>query len=230
MKGRDAYAFDPVVSKYLLRHEDRLEVQTPYSRTVVDEMRQVPFASWDAERHVWTVPYRSYEDLRRRWERIEAAARRNEPDERKKRQAEKRGSEEERVARARALERRRRRYPVQADDLPPLERPVMTSRYGMVVFLGSDGEPTEEEVLSSFYPEIPITGDYVWAQWRPAQFDELIRTWPSRLGSKGRREGATWWPPTIEELRIARKAARRSERRQDRSSPTLPIDGIARPE
>jgi hypothetical protein len=41
-KGRDAFVFDPIASKYLRRLDSHLEVVTPYSRTVVDEMRQVP--------------------------------------------------------------------------------------------------------------------------------------------------------------------------------------------
>lgn len=93
LKGRDAFIFDPIVSKYLRRLHDHLEVVTPYSRTLVDEMREVPFASWDGDRRAWTVPYRSYEVLRRHWSRIEEAARRNEPEERKKRREANRGSE-----------------------------------------------------------------------------------------------------------------------------------------
>lgn len=66
-RGRDAFAFDPIVSTYLRVHQDRLEVKTPYSRSVVTVMRDVPFASWDRDRRVWTLPYRSYEQLHRRW-------------------------------------------------------------------------------------------------------------------------------------------------------------------
>jgi hypothetical protein len=213
MRGRDAYAFDPIVSKYLLVHDDRLEVQTPYSRTVVDEMHAVPFAAWDAELRVWTVPYRSYDDLRRRWARIEAAATRNEPDARRTRSAERRGSPEEQASRARAAERRRRRYPLKPDDLPPLGRPVMTRGYGMVVFIGCDGEPVDPEILRSHYTAMPASDDYIWGQWRPATLDELIKTWPSRSGSTAGSEGAVWWQPTLDELRVARKAARALERR-----------------
>src|SRR5690242_11332795 len=46
MKGRDAYAFEPIVSKYLRPCQDWLEVATPYSRTVVEQMRNIPFAAW----------------------------------------------------------------------------------------------------------------------------------------------------------------------------------------
>lgn len=212
LKGRDAYVFDPVVSKYLRLLEDRLEVVTPYSRTVVQEMREVPFASCDADRRVWTVPYRSYENLRRRWTRIEDAARRNEPEERKKRQAEYRGSEKERAARARATERRRRRYPLDPENLPPLGRPVMTSQYGIVVFVGCDGEPVDPAVLHASYAELTMIADLVWGQWRSAKLDELVKTWPSRSGSKIGRE--IWWQPTLEELRVARKAASKMERRR----------------
>ncbi|MEF0941366.1 hypothetical protein QDY28_14410 [Rhizobium sp. BR 362] len=214
IKGRDAYAFDPIFSNYLLVRDDRLEVKTPYSHTVVDEMRDVPFASWDADNRVWIIPYRSYEDLRRCWDRIEAAAKRNEPEERRKRQAERRGSEQERASRARAAERRRRRYPLLPDELPPLGRPVMTQSYGIVVFTGFDGELVEPEALRALYGGVPPDDDYIWGRWRPATFDELLKTWPSRQGSQTSDSGALWAQPTLEELRVARKAARALERRR----------------
>ncbi|WFU11948.1 hypothetical protein QA646_26600 (plasmid) [Rhizobium sp. CB3090] len=226
IKGRDAYAFDPILSKYLLVQDDRLEVRTPYSRTVVDEMREVPFASWDADNRVWSIPYRSYEDLRRRWGRIEAAARRNEPEERKRRQAERRGSEEERASRARAAERRRRRHPLRPDQLPPLDRPVMTRAYGIVVFTGFDGELVEPETLRSFYAGFPQNDDYIWGRWRPGTFDELVKTWPSRPSSQPDND-ALWWQPTLAELRVARKSARALERRRTGTDSTAHLRNAA---
>lgn len=218
IKGRDAYAFDPIISKYLILHDDRLEVRTPYSRTVVDQMRKVPFASWDPDRRIWTVPYRSYEALRGHWDHIETAARRNEPEERKRRQAERRGTEKERASRRRASERRRRRYPLAPDDLPPLGRPVMTPSYGIVIFSSIDGERVDPEILRSFYADIPADEQCVWGRWRTATLEELVRTWPSRPGSVRETAGAVWWQPTIEQLRTARKAARSLERRRHRTS------------
>lgn len=81
-------------------------------------MHEVPFASWDPDGRVWTVPYRSYENLYRRWAEIEAAAIRNEPEARRQRAAQSRGTPQGQVSRARAAERRRRRYPLRADNLP----------------------------------------------------------------------------------------------------------------
>ena len=212
MKGRDAYKFDPIVSKYLIVHDDRLELRTPYSRTIVAEMREISFASWDADRCVWTVPYRSYDELRRHWNSIEAAAERNTPEERKARRAERRGSAQEHALRARAAERRNKRHPVQADDVPPLDRPVMTRRYGVVVFTSHDAEPVDLDVLRSFYADLPANERYVWGHWRRAELQELVKTWPSRSGSKC--EGAVWWQPSLEELRAARKAARTLDNRR----------------
>jgi hypothetical protein len=189
-------------------------VRTPYSRTVVDALHEVPFAAWDGERRVWTVPYRSYEDLRRRWTRIEAAAKRNEPGERRKRRVERRGSPEQQASRARAAERRRRRYPLQPGHLPLLGRPVMTRGYGIVVFIGYGGERVAPDILRSYYADLPENDEYVWGQWRPATHDELIRTWPSRSTSDTERESEPWWQPNIDELRAARKAARAMERKQ----------------
>ncbi|TPJ81880.1 hypothetical protein FJ434_20470 [Mesorhizobium sp. B2-5-13] len=215
-RGRDAYVFAPIVSKYLRVHDDRLEVQTPYSRSVVREMREVPFASWDPERRVWTVPYRSYDELHRRWTEIEAAAIRNEPAARKERAAQRRGSIAELASRARAAERRRRRYPLRAGNLPPFERPVMTRDYGVVAFTDCDGEPVAPELLRTHYPGHPGADDYVWGRWRLAGLDELVKTWPARKGSK-RASDDVWWQPTLDELRVARKAARALERRRRRS-------------
>ena len=83
-KGRDAYDFDPIGSPYLVAGDD-LCLRTPFSRTIVEELRQVPWAHWDDNSRTWHVPFRSYEELRKRWPVIEAAARRNEPDARKQR-------------------------------------------------------------------------------------------------------------------------------------------------
>jgi hypothetical protein len=214
LKGRDAYAFEPVISNYLRLLENGLEVVTPYSRTVIREMREVPFAFWDAERRVWMVPYRSYENLRRRWTRIEEAARRNEPEERKKRQAENRGSQKELAARARVKERRRRRYPVDTENMPPFGRPVMTSEYGIVVFVGCDGEAVDPQIVQASYAKVPLGIDYIWGQWRPATLDELVKTWPARRGFQ--TSPVCWWQPTLDELRLARRTAARMERRKSK--------------
>lgn len=215
LKGRDAFAFDPIHSSYLIVRDEGLVVRTPYSRTIVEEMRDVPFARWEPDAKAWVVPFRAYEELQRRWYRIEAAARRNEPAERRKRQAERRGSEQDLASRARAAERRRRRYPVRADNLPPLDRPVMTAAYGIVMFIGVDGELADPETLSVHYAAVPADDDLVWGRWRPPTFDELVRTWPARPGSPEGFTEDTWRQPTIDELRAARKAARSRERRRE---------------
>jgi hypothetical protein len=215
-RGRDAYIFDPIVSKYLRVHDDRLEVQTPYSRSVVIEMREVPFASWDPDRCVWIVPYRSYEELRRRWGDIEAAALRNEPEARRERAAQRRGSAQEQASRARAAERRRRRYPLRPGNLPRFDRPVMTRDYGVVAFTDCDDEPVALELLRTHYPGHPKADDYVWGRWRRAGLDELVKTWPARKGAT-RAADDVWWQPTIDELRVARKAARAREWRRRRT-------------
>ncbi|MGO4832187.1 hypothetical protein AB4144_07805 [Rhizobiaceae sp. 2RAB30] len=215
-RGRDAYLFDPIVSKYLRVHDDRLEVQTPYSRSVVRELREVPFASWNPDRRVWIIPYRSYDELRRRWQEIEAAASRTEPEARRERAAQSRGSTQEQASRARAAERRRRRYPLRAGNLPPFERPVMTRDYSVVVFTDCDGEPVDDELLLTHYPGHPEADDYVWGEWRPAGLEELVKTWPARKRSKLVADDV-WWQPTLDELRVARKTARALERRRRRS-------------
>jgi hypothetical protein len=64
-RGRDSFSFEPIVSPYLEAADDMI-VRTPYSRTVVDELRAVPWAWWNGEDKAWHIPYRSAEELRRR--------------------------------------------------------------------------------------------------------------------------------------------------------------------
>jgi hypothetical protein len=203
-RGKDAYRFDPIQSPYLGVRPEGLEVTTPYSRTVLALLRDIPFAAWEPSRKAWLVPFRSYEELRKRWAAIEEAARRNEPEQKRARAAERRVSEDP-IARLRSAERRRRRHPLNPDDLPPLERPVMSRHHGIVVFSRCDGELVAPEVLECVYSERASGHDYVWGHWRPAGLDELIRTWPAKTAPA---PGALWWQPSLEELRIARKAAK----------------------
>ncbi|HEX2147242.1 MAG TPA: hypothetical protein VHG11_06260, partial [Pseudorhizobium sp.] len=114
-RGRDAFEFEPILSPYLSVYDRGFRIRTPYSRTVVEELRQIPFARWNGDEKVWEVPYASYDDLQHRWRTIEEAARRCEPEERRKRAEARKGSEEEAKARRRALERRRKRFPVAGD-------------------------------------------------------------------------------------------------------------------
>jgi hypothetical protein len=207
-KGRDAFDFDPIDSSYLELGKAGFRIRTPYSKIVVDELREIPFARWDGDLRVWHVPFRSYDDLRRRWPAIEAAARRNEPEERKRRAEERKGTEEEKRSRLRSAERKRRRYPVPSDDLPPLGRPVAIT-YGIVVFTEVTGELVEPDVVAEFYPG--LTDDYVWGLWRSPTLEELVRAWPAKAAAPDGRE---WWLPTIEELRPARRAARAREKRR----------------
>jgi len=112
----------------------------------------------------------------------------------------------------RATERRRRRYPLDPETLPPFGRPVMTSTYGVVVFVGCDGEPVDPALIGTYYADVPISSDSVWGQWRPATLAELVKTWPSRPGSK--IDHGIWRQPTIDELRVARKTAASRERQR----------------
>jgi hypothetical protein len=211
-KGRDAYAFDPIVSPYL-EAGDYIIVRTPYSRTVVSELRQVPFARWDDEERVWLLPFRSYEALKRRWPAIEEAAKRNEPEERRRRQNQLRNTEEFKRTQLRQNERRKRRYPVPADNLPPIGRPVSTPSYGIIIVSEITGELADAETLASFYGELNAENeDFVWVIWRTPNLAELVRAWPSKRDQNARG----WWLPTKEELVAARKAARARERRHSR--------------
>ncbi|RWE91944.1 hypothetical protein [Mesorhizobium sp.] len=213
-KGRDAFAFDPISSPYLEIADDLL-IRTPYSKTLLRELHEIPWASWDNELRAWRVPFRSYEELRRRWPIIEEAARHSEPEERKRRREAESDSEAQRTRRLRYAERRRHRYPVPSEDLPPMGRPVATEQCGVVVFTDVSGELVEPSVLAAFYPHARRTDiDYAWGTWRSATLTELIRTWPARRGASEMERSRGWWQPTLPELRVARRNARTIERRR----------------
>jgi hypothetical protein len=210
-RGRDGFAFQPIESRYLEVADD-LRIRTPYSRTVVDELRSVPWAWWDGGLKAWRVPFRSWEELRRRWPTIEAAARRNEPVERQKRQQARKGTSEQQAAVARAAEKRRHRYPVPAEPLPPLERVLMTHQ-GAVIFVDITGEIVDDVDAKTFYQEISSEEvTLVWATWRKPTHDELVRAWPARWSADVRDRARGWWQPSIEELRVERRKAASSER------------------
>jgi hypothetical protein len=212
-RGRDAFAFEPLVSPYLEAADD-LVVRTPYSRAVVTELRTVPWARWDPASKAWRVPFRSLEELRRRWPAIEDAARQAEPEERRKREASRKAAPEHTDRRAEAAERRRNRYPVPEEALPPLGR-VLQTHVGCLVFEAVNGEVVDREVAARFYPGVAAgTGALVWATRRRPMHDELVRVWPAReeAGPAGIARG--WWQPTIEVLREERRKAASLERAQ----------------
>ncbi|MCB5203727.1 hypothetical protein LH464_14705 [Neorhizobium sp. T786] len=215
-KGRDSFEFEPIESVYLELGKAGFRIKTPYSRTVVDRLREVPYSRWDGDLKLWHVPYRSFEDLRHHWPVIEEAARRNEPEERRRRAEARKGTEEEAKSRARTVERNRRRYPLTSDDLPPVGC-VVAIHYGLVVFEEITGELVDLEVVGKFYHG--LTDDHVWGIWRLPTYEELVRAWPSKTAPA---PGAKWWQPTIEELRPVRRAASRKRRNGRRSSSTKP--------
>ena len=206
-KGRDDFEFDPWASDYLEAGDD-LVVRTPWSRTIVAEMRAIPWARWDPLARVWRVPYRSVAELRRRWPAIEAAARRNEPEARLARAV---ARAPDPLARRRRADRRKARYPVPIDDPPPLGVPV-GSLFGVVVFEGSDGEvPNAEEMAA--YPFAAAAPDrFVWARFRLPWFRELrgVRGAPEPVD---RTRG--WWPPTHAEIDETRSRLGRAWRRHE---------------
>ncbi|RWA97863.1 MAG: hypothetical protein EOQ33_29650 [Mesorhizobium sp.] len=210
-KGRDAFAFDPISSRYLEIADD-LRIRTPYSKTVLRELHEIPWASWDDDLRAWRVPFRSYEE---RWPTIEEAAKLSEPEERKRRREAEKDSEAQRATRLRYAERRRQRYPLPAEDLPPMGRPVATEQYGVVVFTDVSGEVVEPPVLAAFNPHaMRADFDYVWGTWRSATLTELIKTWPARHEAGPMEHSRGWWQPTLAELRVARRNARIIERRR----------------
>ncbi len=210
-RGRDAFAFEPITSPYL-EIADGFVVRTPYSRTVIAELRAVPWARWDPASKAWRVPFRSFEELRRRWLAIEGAARLAEPGERRKREESRRASPEHADRRAEAAERRRRRYPVPEDALPPLDRVLMTHA-GCVVFEAVTGELAEPMIAARFYPGVAAgSAALIWATWRRPSHAEMVQAWPARTPPGPSDLARGWWQPTIEVLREERRRAASVER------------------
>lgn len=219
-RGRDAFTFEPLTSPYL-EFADELVVRTPYSRDVISELRQVPWARWDPASKAWRVPFRSLEELRRRWPGIEEAARRAEPEERRKRADSRRASPEHGDRLADAAERRRNRYPVPEDVLPPFGHVLMTHA-GCVVLGAVTGEVVETPVAARFYPGVATGADIlIWATRRRPTHDELVRAWPARAAPGEAEFARGWWLPTIETLREERhKSASLQRARATRRSKT----------
>lgn len=210
-RGRDAFTFEPITSPYI-EVADGFVVRTPFSRTVIAELREVPWARWEPALKAWRVPFRSLEELRRRWPAIEGAARIAEPEERRKRKESLSASPNVGERRSEAAERRRKRYPVPEDALPPLDRAVMTHA-GCVVFEVITGELVELMIATRFYPDV-VAGPaaLIWAAWRRPSHAELVKAWPARAPPAAADLARGWWQPTIEVLREERRRVASMER------------------
>lgn len=212
-RGRDAFAFDPISSPYL-EVADGFVIRTPYSRRVITELRAVRWARWDAALKAWRIPFRSAEDLRRRWPAIEDAARLAEPEERRKRQEGRRASPDHAERQAAAAERRRRRYPVPENAPPPLAQVLMTHT-GCLIFEDITGEIAEPAAAARFYPDVAAKpGVLIWAIWRPPSHAELIQAWPARTPPSPADLARGWWQPPIEVLREERHRVASLDRAQ----------------
>ncbi|WDZ81877.1 hypothetical protein PWG15_33795 (plasmid) [Ensifer adhaerens] len=223
-KGRDAFVFEPIQSPYLSAGAAALEIRTPYSPSIVNDIREIPFARWDADRRLWTVPYRSLFELRQRWPDIEAEAERSEPDARKARRDALKGTKEECDARSKARERRRQRYPVPGEHIPPFERAIATHR-GVVFFIGTNGELADAGTVSDFYFPVRESDGFVWATWRRGSLEELVRTWPERTLPTTTELEQGWWFPTLDDLRQARRQARSKRNTGSRNGAKTQTDG-----
>lgn len=112
-------------------------------------------------------------------------------------------------------ERRRKRYPVPADDAPPSDRAIGT-HVGVVFFLGTDGELADSATVTAFYFPAANSEEYVWASWRLGSLEELVTTWPARTPPNEHELERGWWIPDLEELRIARRDAKSRRRARER--------------
>lgn len=223
-RGRDSFSFEPIVSP-CLEAGDEIVVRTPYSRTVVEELRAIPWAWWNGEDKAWQVPFRSIEELRKRWPAIEADAERSEPEARRQRREAAKSQPEYEDVKATVAERRRRRYPVPASELLPADRVLMSHERPLVV-LEMPGELVPADTARQHYSWCSGQPDDLgWALWRRPTHEELVRTWAGRRPTPPDALLREWWQPTLEELRSARRSAKSLERAQEtrrmpRSSPS----------
>ncbi|MES0217245.1 hypothetical protein NKL07_17970 [Mesorhizobium sp. C280B] len=213
-KGRDAFAFDPISSQYLEIADD-LRIRTPYSRTVLEELRAVPWASWDDE-------------LR--------------PGEFRSAHMKSSGADGHTSKRLRSLPNRRKgncdvRPPGTPNPVGPhksglLNAGAIATRCQFKIYLpwAAQSQRNSTGLSSSmkfpvnwlsylgaaaFYPHVmPANGDFVWGRWRSATMAELVSTWPARLPAEPTERFRGWWRPTLAELRVARRNARNVERRR----------------
>jgi hypothetical protein len=115
---------------------------------------------------------------------------------------------------AAAAERRRNRYPVPEDALPPLGR-VLQTHAGCLVFEAVTGEVVEPSVAARFYPGFKAgAATLIWAARRRPTHDELVQAWPAREAVGPAEIARGWWLPTIEVLREERRRAASLERAQ----------------
>jgi hypothetical protein len=113
-------------------------------------------------------------------------------------------------------ERRRRRYPVPGDDLPPLEAPVATLQWGVVVFEDVESNPIGEAAMEDLYPHMrDEPGRFVWARWRVPSLQEVYRARPMREDEDSEtKAGRGWWIPNRAELQETARRLRAAERAQ----------------
>ena len=212
-KGRDAFTFDPIESPYLEATSEDLRVKTPYSRTILAQLREVPWAWWDDGERIWRIPFRSWEELRRRWPVIEEAAHRNEPGKRQERRSTN-AITSYRHGVAEARERRRHRYPVPLNDQAPVNKVIMTT-YGSIIVTEITGELVEAEIADGLYASIRVPGEQlIWATWRRPSHAELVKAWPAQRPPTKAERNRGWWTGTLQELRDERRKSRSIERAQ----------------
>jgi len=132
-----------------------------------------------------------------------------------KRREEQKAEVSEEASRIQA-ERRRRRYPVPWDDLPPLGVPLTTASWGVVVFEAIDVDPLDEPPAAGLYPHVQDNvSRYVWAHWRMPTLQEIYRTRPHRSEEEpGIGSSRGWWWASGEELQERARKLREVERAQ----------------
>lgn len=166
-KGRDAFAFDPIESPCLDASQSELRVRITLFEDRGRRASGSAILALGRRQSLLccSVPFIRGSSTPLAWPAIETAARRNEPDVRKARYQARKGTEIAEASKARARERRRKRYPVPLADHPPLARAVAT-RIGVVVFTGTDGEIAEPETVAAYYFPNDV-GELVWTAGGP---------------------------------------------------------------
>jgi hypothetical protein len=163
---------------------------------------------------LWTVPYRSFQELRKRLKEIEAAVERSEPEARRVRREAIKGTAEE----AASKQGRGSAGGNAIRSLPMRPAPAAQSARWLGRFSATDGALADRALLDGLYFRAANGEEYGWTSWRTGTLEELVTTWPAWTLPEQRELERGWWMPTLDELRVARLGSRRRAEQKDKVS------------
>jgi len=208
-KGRDAFAFDPIESRYLKAGTAALLIRTPYpkrsspksarsvtpARTLIDVCGACLTGHTSISGTDGRLSKASPLEVSRRQERSDEKR----SVELKKTRLPRRGAGSEAASAIRFPPIRYRSCP---GNFHPYRR-YRLCRSGRGI--------ADAETVHAFYFPPDAGRDYVWVAWRTGKLEELVTAWPAPSGSTAEERHRGWYLPTLDELRVARRDARSRE-------------------